>query len=305
MSRPLLTVICPVTRMAGQLHRLQDWLDRLSDLNTQVIIVHDKRDQDTSHELQKLLQGLDPKKVSLIEGEFGSAGSARNQGLIRIIGNWVCFWDADDSPHVEEILTAIRNSKAEEIVIGQFQVQDSRIESNSLTPIKAVTHLIDLVQDPGLWRCVFRSEIIKNITFPNFQIAEDQGFLAQIPWDSIDFIFDKTIFYTYYRGVPNQLTTRTDLIPELTSSVQFLQGLVSKGPLQRKLIEGMVLRQKMTILKYFYLIDKVKFSSEMFRLLGFIFSSSNPLSLIRLAASVITNQSSDRGANRRTIENHQ
>jgi hypothetical protein len=212
--------------------------------------VHDKRDEKTSEQLKLLIVDLDPRRILLVEGQYGSAGAARNQGLAHVNAKWVCFWDSDDDPKVDNIFHAIHTSPSSEVIIGQFLIVQTSSFSNSkeVTP-RNTCQLLDLVSNPGIWRFVFRYEIIKNQCFPSFPLAEDQAFLAQIPWGSVKVEFVKDPFYLYYSGTPFQVTNNKHLVPELKDSVQFLASLPKVDEAQASLIDALILRQSVTMLK--------------------------------------------------------
>jgi glycosyltransferase involved in cell wall biosynthesis len=98
-----LSVITPVTALANNIDNLSSWLTRISNKPIEVILIHDKSDICTGPQLEKLLLEVNNPNVIYIEGEFGSPGLARNEGLKIASGEWVCFWDGDDIPMLDEI----------------------------------------------------------------------------------------------------------------------------------------------------------------------------------------------------------
>ena len=96
-SIPLLSVIVPVARMSGRLALMQSWLTSISNLDTvEVIVVHDKQDEETSRELREILNSVNSDRCILIEEFVNSPGLARNLGLKAASGIWVIFADSDD-----------------------------------------------------------------------------------------------------------------------------------------------------------------------------------------------------------------
>lgn len=276
MSRYTISVVCPITQMANRLTHVQSWLDQLTFYDAQVILVHDKRDEETSQQLKLLTMGQDPRRVLLIEGQYGSAGAARNQGLAHVNAEWVCFWDSDDIPEVASVIQAIQTSSVSEVIVGQFMINRSfsSCDFETVTPKKTV-QVFDLVGNPGIWRFAFRHEIIRDLLFPVFPLGEDQAFLAQIPWGTVRLQFNNEIFYNYCSGTTHQLTKNKHLIPELETSVQFLAKTPRIDKVQSSLIDAMIIRQSITLLKYLAFVDQKKFLLSLKSVVKFVFKSTH------------------------------
>ena len=101
----MLTAIVPVSGMAGRLHNLENWLSTIHDLDIQIIIIHDHRDSETERQLLSILGTINSPKIAYLSGAFGSPGAARNAGLERVDSKFVCFWDSDDLPQPQSILS--------------------------------------------------------------------------------------------------------------------------------------------------------------------------------------------------------
>ena len=213
-SVPLLTAVVPVTRMAGRLDRMKSWLEEVSQLDLEVIIVHDKQDEVTGIEITALCNSLNNPNVHLIEKYFGSPGLARNVGLSMSSGAWICFWDCDDLPLPGKILGVVRElDQQTEIVIGQFELVDNLSErSKYLSHTKCLS---DLVSNPGIWRMVFKSGLIRNSEFTKFHLGEDQLFLLQHGPENRRILYTDEVFYRYFQGVPDQLTSQKNKVGDL------------------------------------------------------------------------------------------
>jgi hypothetical protein len=198
-----LSVIVPVSRMAGRLRELETWLRQSEGLPIEVMIIHDMQDEGTGKDLRILIDRYKSLNIVFLEGHFGSPGAARNEALALDLKKWVCFWDSDDLPHVENVLRAIREADpTDEILIGNYSI----INTDKLTNHFHHNNLDIVALNPGLWRMVFRSEIIGTLRFAPYRMGEDQLFLVKLNFGSRKVKFSKDIFYSYFRGHPNQLT---------------------------------------------------------------------------------------------------
>lgn len=200
-----LTVIVPVTLMAGKLSKLEEWLHTAKKYPIQVLIIHDKRDFATSEQLATLVNHLSTERIEVVEGNYGNPGTARNQGITRAQGKWIAFWDSDDSPCVGSVMSEIgKTPNSIEVIVGSFRKVD---EYQGITSNWSATgNLQDIAMNPGVWRMIFRNASIENSRFPALLMAEDQVFLSKIQLAERQIRFTSSEFYTYYVGNPAQLT---------------------------------------------------------------------------------------------------
>jgi len=226
-SSHLLSVIVPVRNMEERLGYLQEWIKSSKNFDLQVVLVHDESGDSTGTELRSFLSENELNQVVLIDGYFGSPGSARNAGIEASSGKWITFWDSDDAPKTEIVLGYLAHAVDEksEMVIGSFQTLDlssGEIESQILSEsIKAET-ILAIGTNPGLWWIVIKRTLIGDSRFPATKMAEDQTFLSEIFAKIGIFETTQRFFYTYHKGVFNQLTSRKDAIDELPKSLESL-----------------------------------------------------------------------------------
>jgi glycosyltransferase involved in cell wall biosynthesis len=163
--------------------------------------------------------------VHLIESAVGGPGPARNLGLEKTGSEWVCFWDADDLPDVEEVLLMIGESNShDEVLIGNFQILDLVRELTlPVTINRDAMYSIGL--NPGLWRMVFRTSSVNRIRFKKIKMGEDQLFLAEYRLASRVKHLHEGIVYQYTLGRLGQLTKNQSSIDEIISSVEKLSAV--------------------------------------------------------------------------------
>lgn len=204
IDTPILSAIVPVTRMAGRLGLLENWLRQVENLPVEVIIIHDIQDESTSHELQEVIGRQKKSQIKLLEGEFGSPGAARNAGLDFQRRTWTAFWDSDDLPKVSVVLEGIQSANCtDDVVIGNYSTNND----GNIKEVKHFNRLNFVAINPGLWRMAFKTELINEKRFALFRMGEDQLFLADLNLKSRNIHFTNEIFYMYYQGLPFQLTS--------------------------------------------------------------------------------------------------
>ena len=179
-----IAVIVPVSRMSTKLDNLRQWLRTVDFESIEVILVHDIQDVDTGRELKEIT--LNIPQIQLIEARYGSPGMARNAGLDLAKNEWIVFWDSDDLPEVEEVIEMIEIAANGNfaVAVGGFTVQS--LTSPNLHSLHLIENSVsgklfeEFGMQPGLWRWAFRKEIIGEIRFKAFRMAEDQCFLFDL-----------------------------------------------------------------------------------------------------------------------------
>ncbi len=246
MPKPELTAVIPVANMPGKLANLESILKESSLLGIEVVIVHDEQDSVTGGEIDEIVKSLDSELVSVITKSVFSPGRARNLGIERATGDWICFWDSDDRPLPESFLSMVHDAKlhGQEMALGKFcRVSDYRndIFGTSETEVGRM---------PGIWRFAFKKESIDGLAFPAYRMGEDQVFLAEVIVHFEDFFRYDEIVYEYVCGHVDQLTKNRKAILELEFAIEDMLRRISQTPNKNRIHLIFLSRQILTILKH-------------------------------------------------------
>jgi glycosyltransferase involved in cell wall biosynthesis len=248
-----LSCVVPVTKMAGELGILESWVKKSWNFNLEIVIVHDVQDSNTGIELDEFFKNQNMQKIKFIEKALGSPGLARNLGLNEATGQWITFWDCDDLPNVEEVMKSIDENPNCEVIVGRYKIQDrvSGLETSSL--ISRLNYR-GIGENPGLWRMVFRKEVLDGGRFNSIRMAEDQVFLSQLNLKNRQVAFTERFLYTYFTGRKAQLTQSSININDLL--IAFDQLLLSHRKFEnekKSLSLMMAARILLTLVKNFQL----------------------------------------------------
>jgi glycosyltransferase involved in cell wall biosynthesis len=220
----LLTAVIPVKN----LENITSNICKLFSQNltsVRLIIVLDEVGTFTKELIYDLVKSNKNCDVTILEGKFGNPGGARNAGVALCESDWICFWDADDQPEVSNILKEISlKGSNSDIIVGQYAVLDWMTNAK-IRRDQTESNLEAIAMNPGLWRHVFRSEAIEGIVFPDLRMAEDQVFLAHAYNKTLRVKFSESIFYNYYKNVPNQLTSTSKNLEDIEKSLTLLLNL--------------------------------------------------------------------------------
>ncbi len=228
MSKPLLTVVIPVTRMAGKLWNLKLTLAAAADEDVLVILVHDIADSETSDQLIKVVTAIPQLKFILEENHFGNPGDARNAGLKYVSGGWFAFWDSDDLPNVREFTSMIARASENgaDVAIGGIETCYFGFENETrgfpAPSVDSRNSVFNLAQMPAFTRMAFRNLDLTSVNFPPLSMGEDLIFLARSKFlDRKTYVHSKSV-YLYVLNFPGQLTGDPSKLKQVSKIWKYL-----------------------------------------------------------------------------------
>lgn len=214
--------------MAGKLDNLEAWITQALSLPIEIIICHDVQDERTGVELRELLNAFGEKSnIKFIEGKYGSPGATRNEGIALANNKWVVFWDSDDFPEVKTAIEAIKQaSDTSKVIITKFRQIDRTtgdFKESSQFSNSSKRNLCILASEIGIWRYIFKKEILNGKRFQKFRMGEDAFFLSEFQSYLKDAEYVNLITYNYYTGVENQATSQISLRSENLIAIRKLE----------------------------------------------------------------------------------
>ncbi len=182
-NKPEISIIVPVYNVRPYIRACLDSILHQNYHNFELIIVDDGSTDGSIEEIEDLL--ADPR-IILIKKTNGGLSSARNAGLCRIRGNYVCFIDSDDivAPDFVRVLyTTICQSKAD-VVVCNFESfsHDKAPHINDLSPQThsykcpgdfwhSFTH--DSLYCVAAWNKIYKKNLFADYRFPEGVVGED------------------------------------------------------------------------------------------------------------------------------------
>jgi glycosyltransferase involved in cell wall biosynthesis len=286
----LLSAIVPIGNMAGQLEFLESWIQYVREYSLEIILVHDQTFLNVGPELQELSQSANSSKVILLQGIYGDPGSARNAGLEIATGDWVGFWDSDDTPDIENIFAAIKVSQEnDEILVGNFTVFDIKTMEYR-TPIKNGSGINSVAMNPGIWRMAFRRNTINDTKFPSLRMGEDQVFLSRLNFGIRKLRFVESIFYQYNLGGSSQLTKSRIALRDLPLASTIILEHAKKAQRKQSIFDmQLFFRQQITIMKngdYLLKLSIFKFIGKFLKKFSFTFLLESMIALISVIRTI-------------------
>lgn len=249
-----LSIIVPISDMAGKLDLLKEWLKETYSEYIEVFLIHDKKDEGTSIELKNLERSI--KKLNInaslffLECEVNSPGLARNVGLQKAKGKWIIFWDSDDKPNFAAVMRNLRIlDQDNDIYIFDFNNQT--VIPNKTTNNFCNNSLKTMAQSPGIWRFIFSNNFLSDIKFDNLKMAEDQVFICELLSRSPKVSFMAEFIYTYITGNEGQLTNNSKAKEDIFIAITKIIDLLKKNEItNREVIFVMLLKLIYSNMKY-------------------------------------------------------
>jgi len=254
----------PIFQMSGKLQNLTSWIKNINELDINIILVEDGCDSKTLTELNEIIQFINPKKVRLISGFFGSPGAARNAGLELIEDGWVTFWDSDDVPIPSKYLEMIDVAELQnrDIAIGLYQDTSFLVEEFAAPNIRNGLTLFEIGLNPGLWRWAFHRKRIGSSRFNTLRMGEDQLFLMALEPFSSKLSYTREVVYKYFSNVEGQLTRNPvallDLVKAIPTSILFVRNSDGRQKIFNKLLLSRQILSSLRKSRRTYLIKALK-----------------------------------------------
>jgi len=228
-----ITGVIPVGNLARDKKNLAKIIRLGKIFPVKIIIVMDCQDYESILDFKEINSEILGEQVQILESDSGNPGGARQVGLQFVDTDWVCFWDSDDLPDFENIIRSIEGvSPDRKILIGGFTIVDSagnKIKANKFDIAHQDWCMRELGRNPGLWRFAIKVEILKNISFKNLSMAEDQLFIAEILALGEEIEFNEENFYFYNAENPSSLTKNAQAFLDLNSASAYMREILNRS----------------------------------------------------------------------------
>jgi glycosyltransferase involved in cell wall biosynthesis len=230
MKSHLLTAVIPVGEEHLAKNRIKHWVAEANKFSSElklVIVFDSEKSPPSSH-----FEDLNLSNFEIIQGNFGSPGSARNAGQVKVNSKWLCFWDCDDEPNIESFLEMVKAAEISgyELAIGNYEIATISEIDNS-TVYSHGDSLGVVANSPGIWRVAFSQKVYGDIRFEDLRMAEDQIYVldGELPRRKIH--FDQAVVYKYLSYESGQLTTNTEALKEIVTAIKLIKKRITSGEL--------------------------------------------------------------------------
>lgn len=206
----LISVIVPIFKVEQFLPRCVNSIQSQTYKNIEIILVDDGS-PDRCPEMCDAYAQMDTR-IQVIHKKNGGLSDARNAGIEKAKGNYLCFVDSDDyiQPTMLETMLAKAQKNDVSLVIANLKVVDEkgyRVFERKQSPIyngvfTAQELLPKIYQNFGwyyivAWNKLYHRSLFENIRFPVGKIHEDEYIVAQMMWKARKIVCIGSEEYTY------------------------------------------------------------------------------------------------------------
>jgi glycosyltransferase involved in cell wall biosynthesis len=250
-NKPLLSIIVPIADFSREMHPIEKWLDDVNFSLCELIFIHDSVSLESKQSLKKVIENYESKSIQILEVDCKSPGLARNFGLSRASGEYIVFWDADDRPLPINVISAInQNDNSSNVIVGSFiRVAFANGQVQSTHHLRENHIPIQLALDPGIWRMIFKRELIENLRFKEYLMGEDAEFLCQIFSKLIVIRISKTIFYEYCVGSSFSLSASESKMRDIPSVIKDIYDICLKNAFRNEFTSAILLKLSLSYIK--------------------------------------------------------
>lgn len=210
----LVSVIVPVYNIENQISRCLKSLLEQKYKKYEIIVINDGSNDNS---LEKIKQ-ISSRKIKVFTTENNGLGAARNFGLTKAQGEFVCFVDGDDcvEPYYLENMAKFAK-KGFDIIVCDYNLVF--INKSGINPLKKIANkLVSPRQFKGIdeklilnyrylaWNKMYRKELLKNFKWGNGAHEDICALALLFKNPKIKYIQDK--LYNYYKR-NNTLSTST------------------------------------------------------------------------------------------------
>jgi glycosyltransferase involved in cell wall biosynthesis len=204
----LISIIVPVYNVEKYLKECLDSILAQKYKNFEVILIDDGSEDNSGLICDEYSQK--DNRISVIHQVNQGVASARNVGLDRAYGEYICFVDSDDkisACYLEDFVSAMESSNAD-IAICNFDsarviCNDEENDYYEFSGKELRQFLFDdlshkYVEVVVLWNKIYKAESLKKYRFENGKIHEDEFMINNLLYDinKAVYIPSKNYFYT-------------------------------------------------------------------------------------------------------------
>jgi hypothetical protein len=207
-----LTIIIPVGGRNPTIKSLESWFtgELIKKLN--FVFVLDDLTPSMLKSFKEFINQQEANSIKILEVCCRNPGGARNFGLQEVETAWVSFCDSDDHPNLQNISDALNANigSNSDVIRGRYGINrggNGAIPGKSEKDGDVSNHWELITFGPGIWRYLFKTELVRDIKFPEISLGEDQIFLMRALWSAPKVKQIELHLYTYTTGNPEALTS--------------------------------------------------------------------------------------------------
>lgn len=198
-----ISVIIPVYNASKTLRRLAKSLAMQIDKDFEVIFINDGSTDESGEILKEICKT--EKNYKVITTKNGGAAAARNLGIEKAEGEYICFVDSDDiiSPNYLKKMRALMVENDADVVCVKYarnktdSFEKLSDKSEVMCGGEAINALLQMNIDNGPFAKLFSRKAVGKTRMPNVAVAEDLYFNYRVFKHATKVIANDSVLYAY------------------------------------------------------------------------------------------------------------
>lgn len=245
MKNDLISVIVPVYNVEKYIEKSVNSIIKQKYKNIEILLIDDGS-TDNSGIICDELEKID-SRIRTFHKENGGLSDARNYGLSKCKGKFVCFVDSDDCIDCEmiEVLYNLINSEKADIAVCEFKIVydgDGEIYSQDENTIikvydskEALIELVNLKSGfaPNVCNKLFKKALFtSDCLFPKGKLYEDMIVTSRVIGKSSKVAYiNKKLYYYYQRGTSITNVYNDKELDHIKMSMEMLNYIKNSYPM--------------------------------------------------------------------------
>ena len=244
MVKPKVSIIIPVYNIENDLHSCIDSILNQDFKDYELLLINDGSNDNSGKICDNY--ALKDDRIQVYHQENAGVSAARNLGLEKARGEWICFVDGDDALYPNSLSAIIKETyktNSEMIVARSFiyeggQLKNERYEFDGSFLNKTYSGYELIIKKSykrgTVWSCIFKHSFLdKNLfSFPlGLKIGEDSLFmsLVYLHIQYISFVDQKFYLVNEREGSASRSWSFEKLY-EMKDNIRFLNNYIEKHP---------------------------------------------------------------------------
>ena len=223
----MISIIVPIYNVEKYLCRCLDSIKNQTYTDFEVIMVDDGS-TDTSAEIAG--KYISDSRFKLFSQQNQGQGAARNLGIIKSKGDYICFVDSDDyvsHEYLSTLMNALVKSEADIVQCGVRRVWDDgrnvKLRSKSLTYTEYTDPKSYIISAPfSFWDKLFKRDLFDGLGFPIGIKFEDFALAPQVYERAKKIVYIPDCLY-YYFWRNNSTTNSVKVQPDILKGQRILE----------------------------------------------------------------------------------
>lgn len=229
----LISIIVPCYNMERKIKKCICSIKKQSYKNFEAILVDDGSKDKTKEIIKKNIEN--DKRFKYVYKKNGGVSSARNKGIEKAKGKYICFIDSDDyvgKDYLKELYKCLIENDSDVSACYFNRIYDKK------SVINKVDNEIDLLKFPAPWNKLYKKELFKqnNIKFPVGKWYEDLCVSSEILFklNKISIVNKPLYNYIFSQNSSSIMHTYDDRIYQIYDMVEDIEKFAKNNKLYNK-----------------------------------------------------------------------